>query len=329
MAKYRQIHTDFWNDGFVLDLTPEEKYFYIYLMTNTSTAQCGIYELPKRIIETQTGYNRETVDKLIQRFEEYGKIHYCNETKEIMIINWVKYNQPGSPNAIKCVNKELKNIKNKQFIYELYKQCINLQLDVNRIFNGLQVNENKHLIRDSKGACKDIGSNKVISNKEEVISNKQEISCNNNKDYEESNDELEPKGEGETATTVETICEDSNFSLKDVIRSFEDNIHPTVPMEYEKLTKWSMKFNCDLVIMAIEEAVGSNVKNIRYIEKILYTWICNGITMPKDVQRYKKEWQNNKNKSKNTGSFDRENQRKYNFKEIERKLLGWDKEESG
>ena len=32
MAKYRQLHTDFWNDGFVLDLTPEEKYFYIYLM---------------------------------------------------------------------------------------------------------------------------------------------------------------------------------------------------------------------------------------------------------------------------------------------------------
>ena len=52
MAVYRHIHIDYWQDGFVLDLTPEEKYFYIYLMTNSKTSQCGIYELPKRIIET-------------------------------------------------------------------------------------------------------------------------------------------------------------------------------------------------------------------------------------------------------------------------------------
>ena len=32
MAVYRHIHIDFWQDGFILDLTPEEKYFYMYLM---------------------------------------------------------------------------------------------------------------------------------------------------------------------------------------------------------------------------------------------------------------------------------------------------------
>ena len=52
MAVYRHIHIDYWQDGFVLDLTPEEKYFYIYLMTNSKTSQCGIYELPKRIIKS-------------------------------------------------------------------------------------------------------------------------------------------------------------------------------------------------------------------------------------------------------------------------------------
>lgn len=74
MAVYRHIHIDYWQDGFVLDLTPEEKYFYIYLMTNSKTSQCGIYELPKRIIETETGYNRETVGKLLNRFIDYKKL---------------------------------------------------------------------------------------------------------------------------------------------------------------------------------------------------------------------------------------------------------------
>ena len=32
MAKYRQLYTEFWSDSFVLELTPEEKYFYLYLM---------------------------------------------------------------------------------------------------------------------------------------------------------------------------------------------------------------------------------------------------------------------------------------------------------
>ncbi len=58
MAKYRQLYTEFWSDSFVLELTPEEKYFYLYLISNCKTTQCGIYEISKRIIETETGYNR-------------------------------------------------------------------------------------------------------------------------------------------------------------------------------------------------------------------------------------------------------------------------------
>ena len=59
MAVYRQIQTTFWQDDFVLSLTPEEKYFYIYLFTNSKTKQCGIYELPIKVAEMETGYNKD------------------------------------------------------------------------------------------------------------------------------------------------------------------------------------------------------------------------------------------------------------------------------
>ena len=123
MAVYRHIHIDYWQDGFVLDLTPEEKYFYIYLMTNSKTSQCGIYELPKRIIETETGYNRETVEKLLLRFEEYGKIVYCDKSKEIFIKNWIKHNKVISPKVKKCVEKELLYIKSRELIDLFLKEC--------------------------------------------------------------------------------------------------------------------------------------------------------------------------------------------------------------
>ncbi|MBG9785603.1 conserved phage C-terminal domain-containing protein [Shouchella lehensis] len=120
MAKYRNVHIDFWQDGFVLDLTPEEKYFYLYLMTNSKTTQCGIYELPYRIMETETGYTRETVEKYIDRFEEYGKVSYNKGTKEVILLNWVKYNFINSPKVISRIRKELEVVKHQPFL-EMYK----------------------------------------------------------------------------------------------------------------------------------------------------------------------------------------------------------------
>ena len=115
MAIYRQIHVSFWQDGFVLELTPEEKYFYLYLMTNGKTKQCGTYEITKKIMELETGYNRETIDKLLARFIEYNKIEYCEETKEVYLHNWLKHNFSKSPKVLSCIKKEINEIKHKPF----------------------------------------------------------------------------------------------------------------------------------------------------------------------------------------------------------------------
>jgi len=115
MAVYRQVHVSFWQDSFILELTPEEKYFYLYLMTNSKTSQCGVYELPKKIIELETGYNRETVDKLLQRFIDYGKVEYSEVTKEILLKNWHRHNSSKSPKVTACIQKEVAEIKSKAF----------------------------------------------------------------------------------------------------------------------------------------------------------------------------------------------------------------------
>ena len=135
MAVYRHIHIEYWQDGFVLDLTPEEKYFYIYLMTNSKTSQCGIYELPKRIIETETGYNRETVNKLLNRFIDYKKIQYCEETREAFLMNWIKHNKIVSPKVKKCVYEELKKIKSMDMVNLFLEECerFGYTLDKNEI----------------------------------------------------------------------------------------------------------------------------------------------------------------------------------------------------
>jgi hypothetical protein len=120
MAAFRKISVTFWGDSFIGELTPEQKYFYLYLMTNDRTTQCGIYETSIRKICFDTGYNAETVHKLLDFFQEKNKIRFSKETNEIALLNWVKFNDSNSPKVLACVEKELKNVKNRVLIQYLY-----------------------------------------------------------------------------------------------------------------------------------------------------------------------------------------------------------------
>ncbi|MDA2109130.1 DnaD domain protein [Bacillus cereus] len=130
MAVYRTVQVNFWQDDFVLDLTPEERYFYVYLLTCSKTTQCGIFPFPKRLAEMETGYNRETVDKLVQRFVDYGKILYDADTRELFVLNWLHYNPVTNTNVEKCVLRELKGVKNKEFVHMFLQKCIEEELNV-------------------------------------------------------------------------------------------------------------------------------------------------------------------------------------------------------
>ena len=121
MARYRQVETAFWTDSFVLKLTPEEKYYYLFLLTNPHTTQCGIYELPEMMAQVETGYNRETLIKLRDRFvNRYKKIAYSEQTEEYCIVNWLKYNSLKSPKVKSCIEKEIADVKDKSLIQYLY-----------------------------------------------------------------------------------------------------------------------------------------------------------------------------------------------------------------
>ena len=118
MAKFRYVQSNFWDDENLLDeFTPEDKYFYLFLLTNPRTKQCGIYGITIKQIEFYTGYNRESIELLIDRFEnKHKKIRYNQKTKELAIKNWLKYNDSTSINTQKCIAKEFNEVKDKSLI---------------------------------------------------------------------------------------------------------------------------------------------------------------------------------------------------------------------
>lgn len=117
MAIYRNIHLSFWTDNKVEDeFTPEDKYFYLYLLTNPQTNICGCYEISYSQMSHQTGYNKDTINRLLERFQKvHSVIKYSKDTKEVLILHWYKYNWNKSEKTLIGVENVAKHIKFKPF----------------------------------------------------------------------------------------------------------------------------------------------------------------------------------------------------------------------
>lgn len=116
MAIFRKVHTSFWSDSFISELDNDHKLFYIYLMTNERTRQCGVYEITKKQISFDLGYSIDRVSKLLTYFILKGKIRYNDKTNEIAIGNWLKYNFSTSPKVKSCIEKEFSIVKDTLLI---------------------------------------------------------------------------------------------------------------------------------------------------------------------------------------------------------------------
>ena len=127
MAIYRTVHLSFWTDNKVADdFTPEDKYFYLYLITNPHTNLCGCYEYSLKQMSDETGYNKDTIIRLLERMQNiHNVIKYSPVTKEILILNWGKYNWTKSEKLSKPIISQIESIKNTDFkpiLKDIYKK---------------------------------------------------------------------------------------------------------------------------------------------------------------------------------------------------------------
>ena len=117
MAVYRKVSISFWTDPKIDEnFSPEDKYFFLYLLTNPHTNLCGCYEVSYKQLSNETGYTRDSIIALISRFENtYNLIRYDNKSSEMLILNWKKYNWSSSPKFEKPLYEEIAKVKNPQF----------------------------------------------------------------------------------------------------------------------------------------------------------------------------------------------------------------------
>ena len=91
MATQRYISTSFWDDAWIRSLDPSEKFVYLYLMTNPLTNIAGVYEITVDRICFDTGYNADTVDRILIRYRKAGKVYRYKSY--IILPSWPKHQQ--------------------------------------------------------------------------------------------------------------------------------------------------------------------------------------------------------------------------------------------
>ena len=166
MAKFRQIQTDFWSNPYVQEeMTPEDKFFYLYLMTNEKSTQIGIYKITKKQIAFDMGYSIESVGNLLKRFMEQHKlIKYDSETREIILLEWAKTNlNKGGKPFEDLILSELKEVKQKEFIEIIYHQCEKEEIKkiIEKYIDNPKLGE-KNLKLENKNISDNLDDKKII-----------------------------------------------------------------------------------------------------------------------------------------------------------------------
>ena len=114
----RMLDTGIWTDPYIVDnFSVDDKYFWVYLLTNGHNNICGTCCLSLKTISDEIGLSRDVVKVLLERFEKkYKYILYDEEKSEILILKWYRYNWTNSTSLRSSIEKSLKTVKSQRHI---------------------------------------------------------------------------------------------------------------------------------------------------------------------------------------------------------------------
>jgi DnaD/phage-associated family protein len=276
MARYRIVQTDFWDIPMVLEeMSPEDKLFYVYLLTNSHTTQIGIYPITKKQIALYLGYSVETVTSVMDRFiHHYKLIRYNPETRELAIKNWGKYNlHKGGKPVMDCIVSELKKVEDTTLIRYISEGI--QKGDIRDLYESYceqevvsEQNEDD-TYADSEGEAFDETWEKRNENE------KQQQSTNPN--HLESENPIDQYSKPDDVKEIIEFWDDNGFGFSNVngkqqLLSWLDDSRFLEPKQ--------------VILKAMNIACGNNKRKLNYVVGILKNWENESLLTVEEIDSY-------------------------------------------
>ncbi|WP_458413076.1 DnaD domain-containing protein [Schinkia sp. CFF1] len=286
MAKYRMVRTDFWKNPIVLEeMTPEDKYFYLYLLTNPHTTQIGIYRITKKQMAFDLGYSIESVQSLMERFEKHHRlIRYNPETRELAIKNWGKENllKGGKP-VMDCIFTELKEVEDRTLI-QYVLESIHKQ-EIRSLYEAFYIQEDKFFSTEDQN--QDEKEPNITAYEEyddtllcrDTIRGQKEKQKENEKEKQQQKEALRP------------MIENNPDDVREIIEFWDDNgfgfsnVHAK-----QQLLSWlddsSFLQPKEMIVKAMTIACANNKRRLNYVVGILKNWDSESLLTVEEVDSY-------------------------------------------
>ncbi len=122
MAKYHPIYTSIWKDPDFQELDPDAKLVFIYLFSNESMTQSGIYPISYKTISDETGIPKERVQELLNG-GHLKNIFYDTKNRYVFVKNALKHHSKGRPDLlVKAIQNEFEQSRKTPLWAEFVKE---------------------------------------------------------------------------------------------------------------------------------------------------------------------------------------------------------------
>ena len=257
---FRLVYTEFWQDPKVMEeMTPEDKYFYLYLLTNPCTNMIGVYRIVKKQMAFDLGYSIESINSLMDRFINYHKlIKYNENTKELCIVHYGKYNlNRGGKPMLDCIKKDLSKIDDISLIEEI---VVHIKHPAIKSFIEDYLSKLNNDTSDDTSTTSEREADKTINHNPKTINHnpKSKTTTNNNNN------------------NIDNSCSSLKGNL-DVFKHFEKCGFIVTAMLMEQIASDIEVYNKQWLMDAVTEAMNrGKINNYKYVLGILQNWTSNG-----------------------------------------------------
>jgi DnaD/phage-associated family protein len=293
MAKFRMVRVDFWREPMVLEeMTPEDKYFYLYLLTNPNTTQIGIYQITKKQMAFDLGYSIESVHSIMDRFIQHHQvIRYNPETRELAIKNWGKYNlHKGGKPIMDCIYSELKEVGDisliqyvsesipKGEICSVYQSfCKNVEIATgDEEVNALD-DHHTYLHTENEKSSDSLMPSLTLSGQKEKLHKEQQVAFN---PMQQNPNLVHP-----------FIIDSEQDAVKEIIEFWDENGFGFSNLNAkQQLLSWLDDSNFlqpkQVIIKAMNIACANNKRKLSYIIGILKNWENESLLSVEEIDAY-------------------------------------------
>ncbi len=125
---FTKINRNYWQSDIAIELTPEERYFHIYLFTNGNVNTLGCYHFSIKNMVRETGYNEETLEKMLLKMQYLGIIQVDRDTCEVLLLDWGEENWNRKTVTLRAIKSGIKELKSENLLNELTGLLVGLDI---------------------------------------------------------------------------------------------------------------------------------------------------------------------------------------------------------